>query len=331
MGFLIGHEAEYERLVETLARPFNPNALLVGDPGIGKETMIQHLAFNLVKDRVPKALFDKRLVSLGLQNLVAGAQADELAARLKMIVEEIYMAGNIILYIPDIHNMVRTSGTAYLSAADILMPVIMNNAFPIVGATYPREFKELVEPRSDFVGVFEVIHVNEISEAEAEKVLTYQSLILERERRITISFGAIKRAVVLAKKYFRDKFLPSSAEELLKSALIDAEKRGEKILNAERVTAVAETKSNIPMHEAGGEEAEKLLHLEETIHERLVDQEEAVGAVAEALREYRSGLARKGGPIASFLFVGPTGVGKTELAKILAQRAVRLRENDDAV
>jgi ATP-dependent Clp protease ATP-binding subunit ClpC len=105
----------------------------------------------------------------------------------------------------------------------------------------------------------------------------------------------------------------------LKSAIVDAEKRGEKTLTADRVTAVAETKTNIPLHEAGGEEAEKLLRLEEIIHERLVDQEEAVGAVSEALREYRSGLTRKGGPIASFLFVGPTGVGKTELAKILAK------------
>ncbi len=317
-GFLIGHAAEYERMAETLARPFNPNALLVGDPGIGKETMIQHLAFNLVKDRVPRALFDKRLVALGLQNLVAGAQPDELAKRLHAIVEEIEAAGNIVLYIPDIHNLVRTSGTAYLSAADILMPVIMNNAFPIVGATYPKEFKDLVEPRSDFAGVFEVIPVNEVTEAEAEKVLAYQSLILERERGIMVTFGAVKRAVTLAKKYFHEKFLPSSAEELLKSAIVDAEKRGEKVLDAERVTAVAETRSNIPMHEARGEEAEKLLHLEEIIHERLVDQEEAVRAVSEALRAYRSGLARKGGPIASFLFVGPTGVGKTELAKILA-------------
>lgn len=319
VGFLIGHVAEYERLAETLGRPFNPNALLVGDPGIGKETLIQHLAFRLTKDQVPKALFDKRLVSLELQSLVAGAPADELAARLKKIVDEIYMAGNIILYIPDIHNMVRTSGAAYLSAADILMPIIMNNAFPIVGATYPKEFKELVEPRSDFVGAFEVIRVNEVTEAEAETILTYQSLIMERDRRVTISFGAVKRAVTLAKKYFREKFLPGSAEELLKSAIVDAEKRGEKVLTADRVTAVAETKTNIPLREAGGEEAEKLLHLEETIHERLVDQEEAVSAVSEALREYRSGLTRKSGPIASFLFVGPTGVGKTELAKILAR------------
>ena len=318
-GFLIGHAAEYERMVETLARPINPNVLLIGEAGIGKETLVRHLAARLSKDAVPKALFDKRLVSLQLQNLVAGAPPEELNARIRRIVEEIYIAGNIILYIPDIHNLVKTSGTAYLSAADALMPIIMNNAFPVIGSTYPKEFRQFIEPRSDFAGAFEAVTVHEITEAEAEKILSYESLILERGRRITISFGAIKRAVILAKKYFRNKFLPASAEELLKSALIDAERRGYKMLGPDCVTAVAETKINVPLHEAVGEEAQILLHMEDIIHERLIDQEEAVTAVAQALREYRSGLTRQGGPIASFLFVGPTGVGKTELAKILAK------------
>lgn len=318
VGFMIGHEEEYKELVETLGRPVNPNALLIGEAGIGKETVIQHLAFKLTKDDVPKALFDKRLVSLDIQGLVAGAPPEELNARLKKIVEEIFTAGNVILYIPDIHNLVKTSGTAYISAADALMPIIMNNAFPVVGSSYPKEFKVAIEPRSDFVGAFEVIRVQEVSEADAEKILTYESLILERENKITISFGAVKRAVSLAKKYFHTKFLPSSAEELLKSAVVDAEGRGEKTLGPDRITAVAEAKLHIPLHEAEGDEAERLLNMEKIIHERLVDQEEAVKAVAESLREYRSGLVRKGGPIASFLFVGPTGVGKTELAKILA-------------
>jgi ATP-dependent Clp protease ATP-binding subunit ClpC len=319
IGFLIGHGDEYEKLVETLARPTNPNALLIGEAGAGKETLVQHLAARLVKDDVPRALFDKRLVSIRLQELVAGAAPDELNLRLKRIVEEIEIAGNVILYIPDIHNLVRTSGTAFMSAADALMPVIMDNLFPVVGATYPKEFKQLIEPRSDFIGAFEVIPVNEISPVDAEKILAYESLILERQSRIVISFGAIKRAVVLAKKYFTGKFLPSSAEELLKSALVSAEQRGEKTLGPDRVTAVAEAKTHIPLHEAGGAEAEQLLHMEDIIHERLVGQDEAVKAVSQALREYRSGLSRAGGPIASFLFVGPTGVGKTELAKTLAK------------
>ena len=199
------------------------------------------------------------------------------------------------------------------------MPIITSNAFPIIGTSFPREYKQLLEPRSDFIGAFEVIPVNEITPADAEKLLTYESVLLEREYRVTVSFGAVKRAVVLAKKYVRNKFLPASAEELLKSAIVDAKERGEKSLGPDRVAAVCEKKVNIPIHEAGGAEADALLHLEDTIHERLVDQEEAVRAVSQALREYRSGIARQGGPIASFLFVGPTGVGKTELAKILAK------------
>ena len=228
-------------------------------------------------------------------------------------------AGNVILYIPDIHNLVKSSSTAYLSAADALMPIVMNDAFPVLGTSYPREFKQFIEPRSDFAGSFEVIPVSEISIPEAETVLAYQSVILERDTGIIISFGAVKRAVLLAKKYLTDKFLPSSAEDLLKSALVAAEQRGEKTLGPDLVTSVAEAKVHIPLHEAGDAEAQQLLHLEDFVHERLIGQDEAVAAVSEALREYRSGLARGAGPIASFLFVGPTGVGKTELAKILAK------------
>lgn len=318
-GFLIGHEREYEQLVNAIGKPIDPNAILVGEPGSGKEALIRHLAYCLIKDDVPEGLFDRRLVGLQMQSLIAGAAPEELNARLKSVVDEILAAGNIVLFIPDIHNLVRTSGAAYLSAADALMPIVTSNRFPIVGTSYPNEFKEYIEPRSDFVGNFETIMVNEISEADAEKLLIYESFLLERQSRIAVSFGAIKRAVVLAKKYIHDKHLPSSAEELLKSAVVDAERRGEKVVTPDRVTAVAEEKVNIPMHEAEGGEAEKLLHMEDIIHQGIVGQDEAVKAVAQALREYRSGLTRKGGPIASFLFVGPTGVGKTELAKQLAE------------
>ena len=326
VGFLIGHELEYKRLVETLSRPINPNALLVGEVGIGKETLVSRLALQIVKDRVPSALFDKRLVALHLSNLVAGAPEAELQQRIKTIVEEIIIAGNIILYIPEIHNLVKTSGTAYISAADALMPIIMNNAFPIIGASYPKEFKQLIEPRSDFAGAFEIIRVEEISEAEAEKILIYESLLLEQKTKVFISFGAVKTAVRLAKRYFRNKFLPRSAEELLKEGVTAVSRREEKFLGPEEIIAVAEEKVNIPIHKAGLAEAEALLHLEERIHGRIIDQEEAVGAVSNALREYRSGLARPGGPIASFLFVGPTGVGKTELSKILAEVQFGSRE-----
>lgn len=318
-GFMVGHEAEYRRLTETIARQVNPNALLVGVAGSGRETILAHLAYNLVKDQVPAPIFDKRLVSLDIGLLVASAAPEELQARLQRVVQEIEMAGNIILFIPNIHNLTKTSGTAYVSAADALLPILTNNAFPVIGTTFPQEMKQMIETRSDFAALFETIPVAEVSEEEAVTILIYEALILERILHIKISLGAVEKAVELAHKYFREKLLPSSAEELLKSAAARAKEKDGKWLRHEDVVQIAGEKTNVPLEAAGEEEVSELLHLEEKIHERLIDQEEAVKAVAEALREYRSGLTRKGGPIASFLFVGPTGVGKTELAKILSE------------
>ena len=302
-----------------LSRPGRPNVLLVGDPGSGKSTLTAHLAFQIIKDRVPDQLFDKRLVKLDVGGLVAGAEEGDLQNRVKRIIEEIVRAGNIILYIPDIHNLLKTSGQMRMSAADMLIPAIKSSAFSVIGATYPREFKQYIETNNDFVSAFEVVKVQEISENDAVRFLVYESLILERQYKIIISFSAIKQAVELAHKYFRQKLLPASAEDLLKEVLADVAEKKKKILTADDVIAVAEKKVNVPIHKAGKAEAEKLLNLEDLIHRQLVDQEEAVKAVSRALREYRSGLSRKGGPIAAFLFVGPTGVGKTELSKILAK------------
>ncbi len=318
-GFLIGHEKEFDRLVDILSRPTKANALLVGESGSGKETIVAHLAFEIIKDKVPAPLFDKRLVTLQIGNLISGATPDEVSARVNKIIEEIVRAGNIVLYIPDIHNLVKTSGQGYMSAADILMPVIMSDAFPVVGASYPKEFKESIETQSDFASAFDIIRVEEVSESDAVKILTYESLLLEKQYGILISFGAIREAVVLAHKYFHYKLLPSSAEELLKEALADISQKGEKVLKIGNIVAIAERKTNIPIHRAGKEEAERLLNLELIIHEKLINQEEAVSAVSRSLREYRSGLSRGKGPIAVFLFVGPTGVGKTELSKILTK------------
>lgn len=319
IGFMIGHEMEYERTLNALSRPMNPNVLLVGDSGIGKGTIIEHLAFRLAEDDVPEALFDRRLVSLSLPALVAGAEPAEVQKRIQNVANEIIRAGNIILVIPEIHNLVRTSGSAYLSAADALLPILHSDLFPVIGTSYPREFREMIEPRSDFIGGFEVVPVSEITPKEAERILAYDALLLESKRKLTVSFGAIKTAVQLAVKYPRGKFLPGSAEEFLKEAVVRAERIKSDLVGPEDVISVAEEKVNVPIHQASESESEQLLHLEDMIHERLIDQAEAVRAVADALRQYRSGLSRKGGPIASFLFVGPTGVGKTELAKILAK------------
>lgn len=319
VGFLVGHKEEYEQMVDVLSRPTHPNPLLIGEPGVGKETLLAHLAFEMAKDRVPAPLFDKRLVSLDVGRLVAGADPATLRARVQRVVDEIYRAGNIVLVIPDVHNLVKTSGAEAMNIADVLLPAIQGDAFSAIGVTYPKEFKQYIESQSQFSASFEHIRVAEISEDDAAKILVYQSILFERQYRIIISFNAIKKAVHIAHRYLRQRPLPSSAEGLLKETIADAAQRGDKLVTAEDVVAIAERKVNVPLHAAGEKEAEQLLNLEELIHKKLVDQEEAVTAVSRALREYRSGLSRKGGPIATFLFVGPTGVGKTELSKILSK------------
>ncbi|MFH1193328.1 MAG: ATP-dependent Clp protease ATP-binding subunit [Candidatus Jorgensenbacteria bacterium] len=319
VGFLVGHQSEFERLLSAISRTGKPNALLVGAPGIGKSTIIAHLAFRIIKDEVPPALFDKRLVSLEIADLVANATPEVLSGRLQKIVEEIVLAGNIMLVIDSAHNLFRTGDAKKLSAIDLLLPLVKNDAVPIIADTFPKEFKQYIESRSDFLEQFEVIPVEEITEAEAARVLVYTSIILEREFKISITFRAVRKAVELAHRYLRTNPLPGSALELLKQSLAKARGEKAKILDENHVTAAAQVQTKVPITSAGVMETEKLLNLERTIHERLVNQNTAVGDVARALREYRSGLARRGGPIATFLFVGPTGVGKTELAKLLAQ------------
>ncbi len=317
-GFLIGHEKEFDTMLQVISRPGKPNALLAGEPGSGKYAIIEHLAYRMVKDDVPSVLFDKRLVSLDIGSIISDVAAEALAGRLGRISSEIVRAGNIVLYIPNIHNLFRTGSAKAMNAIDVLFPLIKDNGIPVIADTYAREFKQYIEPRTDFLEQFQVLNIEEISESDALRYLVYSSLLLEKQFGVFITFRALEKAVYLAHRYFHDTLLPGNAEDLLKRSLVKAKDDRKKTLLAEDVVVVAEEQSKIPIGQAREIEAEKLLNLESIIHERLVNQEAAVKSVSQSLREYRSGLARKGGPIATFLFVGPTGVGKTELAKIVA-------------
>lgn len=318
VGFLIGHQDEYAQMISVLARETKRNVILIGDPGTGKEAIVHRLAVDVVNDAVPESIFDTRVIELSIGSLLAREQGDGAMQQLSEIVEEIMRAGNIVLYIPDIHLLAKATQKGSVALADTLAPIIKSDTFPIIGATYQKEFKEYLENNPLFSEEYEVIRVNEINQEEAEKIITYEAIILEKRFGVFIHTSAIKQAVLLAGKYLRTKKLPSSAQELLREVVADATyKKLSKITGADIISAV-EKKTHVPIHRASGTEAQQLLELEKTIHQRYIDQQEAVTAVANALRAYRSGLSRKGGPMASFLFVGPTGVGKTELSKLLA-------------
>ncbi len=318
-GFMIGHEEEFESLINILSRANRTNALLLGDSSSGKTTIVAHLAFCLIKDLVPKSLFDKRLISLDLGNLISEADTGVLAERLKKIMDEVYYAGNVILHFPSLSDFLKNLEKNGLNAFDIILPVLKADVVPVVAEVNYQEFNEILNKRKEVAEIFDVVKVEEISQEEAVKFLIYQSLILEKKSRVISSYRAIKKAVELAYRYLRPKLLPASADDLLKLAFARAEKEGLRIISESLVIRLVEEIVEIPLSRVTEEESEKLINLEKIIHQFLINQEQAVKAVAEALRQYRAGLSRKSGPIASFLFVGPTGVGKTELAKILSR------------
>ncbi len=319
VGFLIGHESEYNEMVEVLSRRGRRNALLIGEPGSGREVLVEHLAREIIADRVPGELFDRRLVKLSVPDLIGGATQDELSGRFTAITNEISRAGNVILFIPDVHELAQTAQAGGISLLDVFSPVIRGDLFPVIGTTTPRSHKEFMEARGELGSLFDAVPVREISHEEAFTLLSYNALVLEKEYNVRVKFSAIRQAVDLAAKYLRPKLLPESAQDLLKEALADASQRKAQTLGGADVIAIVERKINVPIHKTSGQEAQELLHLEESIHREFIDQEAAVTSVSRALRAYRAGLARTNGPMATFLFVGPTGVGKTELSKVLAR------------
>jgi ATP-dependent Clp protease ATP-binding subunit ClpC len=319
IGFLVGHQSEFESLINILSRPHSPNALLVGEAGIGKETIVQHLAYKIIKDEVPPPLFDKRLVFLNFSSLLSSAAYEELAYRINEISSEIENAENIILFIPNIHDLFKKIAGGEMNAIDLFLPLIKNYKIPVIGDTYPLEFKEYIEKNSDFLEQFEIIRVQEITEEESVQILIYQSILWEKKYKVFIPFVVLRRAVYLAKRYLHNKPLPGSALSLLEEVVGKAFKDKKREITLNDLDNLVEQKVQIPIQKAEENEAQKLLELEKLIHQKFINQNEAVSAVSNALREYRSGLSRKGGPIATFLFVGPTGVGKTELSKILAE------------
>jgi len=303
-----------------LLRPGKNNVMLIGEPGSGKETMVMYLAMKIVYDEVPASLFDKRLVMLNIGEITQGAaNVGELQTRLSNIIKEILEAGNIILYIPNIYNLKQTNiENTGINAADFLKQIFQSSLVPVIGSTTGLEYHTIIEKDAEFCNIFEKVKLEEISESEAIKILSYEALALEKQSKVVITYKAIKRAVGLAKRYITDKLLPSSASDLLKEAISYIKASRRKIVTEDDIIMLVENKTNIPVSKVTKNESESLLNLETTIHKKLIDQEEAVKAVSSALREYRAGLAKTNGPIATFLFVGPTGVGKTELSKILA-------------
>jgi ATP-dependent Clp protease ATP-binding subunit ClpC len=320
-GYIVDREKELDNLMRILERTSKNNALLIGEEGSGRTMIVRELANRMIKDQVFPNLQDKRLVVLDVGALVSGARAGgDLELRIREVLEDIGRSGNVILYIPDIHNMAAAGSGEGFDASKILSPILSQGLFQIIGSTDYRNYHRYIEPRSDFANSFDLVKVKELGERETMEILAIRAKIIEAREGVVMTYGAIKKAVELSKRYITDRLLPGKAIDLLSETAVEVRRRGAgSVLRDKDVMEIITEKTGIPLTDIGANEAEKLLSLEEKLHERVIGQYEAVKAISAAIRRVRVGMKRENRPIGTFLFLGPTGVGKTELAKALAE------------
>lgn len=317
---IVGKITEKDEISDTLVKSTKNNVLLIGPAGSGKTSIVQGLAQDIADGVVSSELSYKRLVSLDLGSLISGAKNQgELEGKMQNILHDLEF-GNIILFLDDIHNLASAKiGESEVSILALLEKPLSSGKLQIIGATTREEYHKYVEKEATIARLFNIIEVSKTEQSECLDILTSYTPVLERKYRVLATFPALKEAVELSERYIHDRVLPDKAIDVLEQSLILAKKKGSKILKVEFVKEVITTMTKIPVQDTNKDESDKLLHLEQKLHKRIIGQDEAVTAVANALRRARAGLKPDGRPIAAFLFLGPTGVGKTELAKALSE------------
>jgi len=318
---IIGHEKEIKALERILARNQNNNALLVGQPGSGKSTIMQELAKRSILGETLPELNHKRVIELDIPSLLAhveGLGARE--AALDKIFQEVVRSGNIILVIDEFHNFVAPAGqrAGTLNITGILSKYLGLPRFPIVAITSFSGLHRDIEQNPSLLSHLEKVEVEVISQDEALQVLWSTTPFFERKYKAFISYPALKSIVSFSEKYIQAVPLPKKALDVLDEAMVLLAQTKEKILLPSHIASIISEKTNIPVGEIESKEREVLLHLEDLIHKRIINQDEGVKEIASSLRRARTQLGSKKGPMGSFLFLGPTGVGKTETAKALA-------------
>ncbi|MDF0727608.1 ATP-dependent protease ATP-binding subunit ClpC [Cytobacillus sp. S13-E01] len=379
---VIGRSKEIQRVIEVLSRRTKNNPVLIGEPGVGKTAIAEGLAQQIINNEVPETLRDKRVMTLDMGTVVAGTKyRGEFEDRLKKVMDEIRQAGNIILFIDELHTLIGAGGAeGAIDASNILKPSLARGELQCIGATTLDEYRKYIEKDAALERRFQPIQVDEPTIEESIQILKGLRDRYEAHHRVSIIDDAIIQAVKLSDRYISDRFLPDKAIDLIDEAgskvrlrsytappnlkeleqkleevrkekdsavqsqefekaasLRDNEQRlREKLeetkktwkekqgqenseVTVEDIATVVSSWTGIPVSKLAQTETDKLLNMEELIHSRVIGQEEAVVAVAKAVRRARAGLKDPKRPIGSFIFLGPTGVGKTELARALAE------------
>ena len=377
---VIGRDTEIQRVIQILSRRTKNNPVLIGEPGVGKTAIAEGLAQRIVTGNVPEILRNKRIISISIGSMLAGAKyRGEFEERLKKAIDEVQQHDDMIIFIDEIHTLVGAGATeGAMDAANILKPALARGEFQVIGATTLDEYKKHIEKDAALERRFQPVQVGEPNEEDALEILKGLRDRYEAFHKAKITDEALKAAVSLSNRYITDRFLPDKAIDVVDEAAskvrmkvfsaspdvkaledrlntvkkekeaavtsqdfekaaelrdeeqsllkeigdkksIAKEKSDQKlIVTEEDIAAVVAQWTGIPVAKIAEEESATLLHLEEELHKRVVGQDEAVTAVAKAVRRARAGLKDPKRPIGSFLFLGPTGVGKTELARALA-------------
>ncbi len=379
---VIGREAEIRRMIEILSRRTKNNPCLIGEPGVGKTAVVEGLALRIAAGDVPYTVLGKRVLTLDLSGMVAGSKyRGEFEERIKRVIKEVVDAGNIILFLDEMHTLIGAGGAeGAIDASNILKPALSRGELQLIGATTISEYHKYVERDAALERRFQAVHVEEPTKEEAYDILKGIAYKYEEHHRVHITDEALHAAVDLSERYINDRNLPDKAIDLMDEAsaaarlkvplnskkqveseneyhecereLEEALKRGDieeakklklkqekllkklaRLVDKERqqlavdnvevtendIAGVVAVWTKIPVSKLTEKESEKMLKLESILHKRVIGQDEAVDAVAKAVRRGRVGLQDPNRPIGSFLFLGPTGVGKTELSKALAE------------
>ena len=388
---VIGRKNETERVLQILCRRGKNNPCLIGEPGVGKTAIVEGIAQNLVNGTVPDIVAGKRLVSLDMSGLVAKSKyRGEFEERIKKVINEVAAAGNVMLFIDELHTIIGAGGAeGSLDASNILKPALARGEVQVIGATTIEEYRKYIEKDAALERRFQPVQVGEPTEEESIEILKGLRGLYEKHHNVEITDEGVEAAVRLSARYVNDRFLPDKAIDLmdeaaaksrlgvmrdpqdailkkqeirqaeldledalregdierartLKSARKDlelqweklnkknqrADKRRKPVVGENEIAEVVAGWTKIPVSKLTENEAARLQKLEETLHKRVIGQEEAVSAVAKAVRRGRVGLKDPKRPIGSFLFLGPTGVGKTEVSKALAEAVFG---NEDAM
>lgn len=327
--FGIGHEKEVELLVSVLGRPNKKNALLIGEPGVGKSSLIKGLAQRINRGEVPPILSGARIVQLDLNGLIAySTKAKNLEGVVQKAINELQKAGNVILYIDQIQELIpaRAQQSGH-SIADILLPYVLEGKFPIVGTVNYADYKKYFYTNESFRQSFTNIEVPESSTKDSLRILESKIEVLENTLGISIKFSTLIAAVSLAQRYIHDRMLPDSAVGLLEDTCSWAKSNGISEVTSEHVEKIVSMKTDITIGNISESESQQLITLEERIKKRVIGQDDAVHVIAEALRRGRADVRDPNRPVGSFLFIGPTGVGKTFLAKVVSQEYFNNKED----